>query len=144
MNRVAGVAYQKSGFILVSEYSHNEPSLAEFTAAQALAMPVIDNGQNIYVLHADGTAPIDTDVDKLTFTAAADTTGKKVTVTHSEGAITASVPVAATWATVTVSGKKITVKVSANDGSAAAKRTTTLTISDAAGNTKEVEIEQAA
>ena len=144
MNRVAGVSYQKSGFILVSEYSHNEPSLAEFTAAQALAMPVIDNGQNIYVLHADGTAPIDTDVDSLSFTAAADTTGKKVTVTHSEGAITAAVPAAATWATVSVSGKKITVKVSANDGQGAAKRTTTLTITDAAGNTKEIAIEQAA
>ena len=55
MNRVAGVTYQKSGFILVSEYSHNEPSLAEFTAAQALVMPVIDDGEHIYVLHADNT-----------------------------------------------------------------------------------------
>lgn len=56
MRRVAGVAYEKSGFILVSQYSHNEPSLAEFTAAQALAMPVIDNGGNVYVL--DATAAV--------------------------------------------------------------------------------------
>lgn len=56
MRRVAGVAYEKSGFILVSQYSHNEPSLAEFTAAQALAMPVIDNGGNVYVLDAKNVA----------------------------------------------------------------------------------------
>lgn len=56
MRRVAGVAYEKSGFILVSQYSHNEPSLAEFTAAQALAMPVIDNGGSVYVLDATAAA----------------------------------------------------------------------------------------
>lgn len=145
MNRVAGVTYQNSGFILVSEYSHNEPSLAEFTAAQALVMPVIDDGGHIYVLHADGVAPISTDVDKLEFTAAADTTGKKVKVLHYEGgSFTAAVPSADTWATVSVSGKTITVKVTANDDSGAAKRTTNLTITDGAGNTKTVAIEQAA
>lgn len=56
LNRVAGVSYEKSGFILVSQYSHNEPSLAEFTAAQALALPVIDDGNSVYVLHADEVA----------------------------------------------------------------------------------------
>ena len=53
MNRVAGVTYAKSGYILVSEYSHNEPSFEELTAGQALAMPVIDDGGSVYVLHAD-------------------------------------------------------------------------------------------
>lgn len=53
MYRVPGVNYEKSGFILVSEYSHNEPSLEEFTAGQALAMPVIDDGNFVYLLHAD-------------------------------------------------------------------------------------------
>lgn len=56
MNKVAGVAYQKSNFILVSQYSHNEPSLAEFTAAQALALPVIDDGGSVYVLDAKKTS----------------------------------------------------------------------------------------
>jgi hypothetical protein len=144
LNRVAGVTYEKSGFILVSEYSHNEPSLAEFTSAQALAFPVIDDGQSIYVLHSDGTGVISTDVDKLTFTAAANNTGKKVKVTHADKAWTAAIPAADSWATATVSGNEITVKVSANNGSGAAKRTTTLTITDADGNTKTVEIEQAA
>ena len=145
LNRVAGVTYSKSGFILVSEYSHNEPSLAEFTAAQALAMPVIDDGEHIYVLHADGTGVISTDVDELNFTAAADTTGKKVTVLHYEGgSFSAVIPVADSWATATVSGKKITVKVSANSGSGATARSTDLTITDGEGNTKVVAVKQAA
>lgn len=144
LNRVAGVSYQTSGFILVSEYSHNEPSLAEFTAAQALVMPVIDDGEHVYVLHASGTGVISTDVDSLSFTAAANTTGKKVTVTHADSAWSAAIPVADSWATATTANNVITVKVSANNGSGATKRTTTLTITDAEGNTKEVEIEQAA
>ena len=144
LNRVAGVTYEKSGFILVSEYSHNEPSLAEFTSAQALAFPVIDDGQSIYVLHADGTGTISTDVDSLSFTAAANNTGKKVTVTHSDKSWTAAVPASDSWATVSTSGNVITVKVSANSGSGAAERTTTLTITDEDGNKKEVTITQAA
>lgn len=144
LNRVAGVAYQNSGFILVSEYSHNEPSLAEFTAAQALVMPVIDDGEHIYVLHADGTGVIGTDVDSLSFAASANNVGKKVTVLHADSAWTAAVPAADSWATVSTSGNVITVKVSANNGSGATARTTTLTITDAQGNTKEVAIEQAA
>ena len=142
MNRVAGVTYQNSGFMLVSEYSHNEPSLEEFTAAQALAFPVIDDGEHIYVLHADGTGTISTDVDNLSFTAAANNTGKKVTVTHADSAWAAAV--ADNWATVSTSGNVITVKVSANNGAGAAERTTTLTITDEDGNTKEIAIVQAA
>ena len=143
MNRVAGVAYQNSGFILVSEYSHNEPSLEEFTAAQALAMPVIDDGEHIYVLHADGTGVISTDVDKLSFTASANNIGKKVKV-HADKPWTAAVPGADSWATVTYTADEVTVKVSANNGSGAVKRTSTLTITDSEGNTAEVAIEQAA
>ena len=53
-NPVAGVDYQKNGsYILVSEYSVNEPSLAEFTTGQALALPVIDEAQSIYLLNTD-------------------------------------------------------------------------------------------
>ena len=141
MNRVAGVTYQKSGYMLVSEYSHNEPSLEEFTAAQALAMPVIDDGEHIYVLHADGTGKVSVSPDKLTFTASANNVGKKVVV-HSDKAFSAAVPGADSWCTATTAGNVVTVKVSANSGSAATKRTTTLTITDADGATAEVEIEQ--
>lgn len=53
-NPVAGVTYQKSGsHTLVSKYSVNEPALAEFTAAQARAIPVIDGADGIYMLEAD-------------------------------------------------------------------------------------------
>lgn len=55
-NPVAGVNYQKSGsHILVSKYSKTDP-LEEFTAAQALCIPVIDGADNIYVLEADKTS----------------------------------------------------------------------------------------
>lgn len=142
-NRVAGVAYQKSGFILVSEYSVNEPSLAEFTAAQALAMPVIDNGGSMYMLHANATAPISVDVDELEFTAAADTTGKKVNV-HCDGSFTVSQTASTTWMTVTKKGNVLTVKVAANDDASAAERTSTITLTDEDGNTATVAVTQAA
>lgn len=51
-NPVAGVAYQKSGtHVLVSKYSQNDP-LMEFTAAQALCLPVIDSGGDVFTLDA--------------------------------------------------------------------------------------------
>lgn len=54
-NPVAAVNYQKSGsHILVSKYSKTDP-LEEYTAAQALAIPVIDGADGIYVLEADKT-----------------------------------------------------------------------------------------
>lgn len=47
---VTGVTYQSADeFILVSEYSKNDP-LREYTAAQAMVVPVIDNVDRIYVL----------------------------------------------------------------------------------------------
>ena len=143
-NPVNGVDYQKSDYILISEYSTNEPSLAEFTASQALAIPVIDNADEIFILHTDGTGNISTDVDTLQFTAAANNVGKKVTVTHADKDWTAAVPAADTWATVTTSGNVITVKVAANNGAGAEARTTTLTITDTDGNTATVTITQAA
>ena len=55
-NPVAGVSYSKSGsHVLISQYSMNEPSLAEFTSGQAFVLPVIDNGANVFVLQADQT-----------------------------------------------------------------------------------------
>lgn len=142
-NKVNGVEYEKFGnYILISKYSKTDP-LEEFTAGQALCLPVIDGGDSIYLLHANGTGVVSTDVDSLSFTKAANTTGKKVTV-HSDTAFTASVPEAATWVTLTTSGNVVTVKVSANSASSAPERSTTLTITDADGNTAEVTITQAA
>ncbi|MDR2765128.1 MAG: major capsid protein [Tannerella sp.] len=48
---VPGVEYQKvDSFILVSKYSKNDP-LREFTTSQALALPVIENVDSIYLLN---------------------------------------------------------------------------------------------
>jgi len=142
-NPVTEVLYQKLGtHTLISKYSKTDP-LEEFTAGQALCLPVIDGVDSIYILHADGTGVISTDVTSLEFTKAANTTGKKVTV-HSDYPFTAAVPAAATWVTLSTSGNVVTVKVSANSASSAPERTTTLTITDTEGNTAEVSITQAA
>lgn len=49
---VSGVEYQNSDFILVSKYSKNDP-LREFTSSQAMALPVIENVNSIYLLKTD-------------------------------------------------------------------------------------------
>lgn len=55
-NPVAAVSYEKAGsHVLIAKYSKTDP-LEEFTTAQALCLPVIDNADSIYVLHADATA----------------------------------------------------------------------------------------
>lgn len=55
-NPVDGVQYQKSGsHVLLAKYSKTDP-LEEFTAAQALCLPVIDGADGIYILHADKTS----------------------------------------------------------------------------------------
>lgn len=112
MNRVAGVTYEKSGFILVSEYSHNEPSLEEFTAAQALAMPVIDDGEHIYVLDANSTAAAEVNPDSLEFAAK----GGRKTVSVNADSFNASTSDA--WLTVATGTKKFTVTAAANTGAA--------------------------
>lgn len=49
---VAGVDYQTvDGFILVSKYSTNDP-LREFTSSQAMAVPVLNNVDRIYLLNS--------------------------------------------------------------------------------------------
>lgn len=126
MNRVNGVNYEKSGFILVSQYSHNEPSLAEFTAAQALAMPVIDDGGSVYLLQADASDAFDVSTDSLTFKAAADTTGQKVIVHSDSGNYT--VASNQTWCTVTKRAETVTVKVAANESKV--QRTATITVTE--------------
>lgn len=55
-NPVNGVDYEKSGtHVLISKYSKTDP-LEEFTAAQAICLPVIDGGSDIFVLQAAGTS----------------------------------------------------------------------------------------
>lgn len=52
-NPVTAVSYQKAGsHVLIAKYSKTDP-LEEYTTAQAVCMPVIDNADGIYVLHAD-------------------------------------------------------------------------------------------
>ena len=61
-NPVAAVSYQKAGsHVLISKYSKTDP-LEEFTAAQAVCLPVIDNADGIYILEAD-TAAVQTQGD---------------------------------------------------------------------------------
>jgi hypothetical protein len=58
---VAGVEYQKvDGYILASKYSKNDP-LAEFTSTQAIALPVIENVDSIYVLNTQEAVEIAAD-----------------------------------------------------------------------------------
>ena len=55
-NPVECVDYEKSGsFLLISKYSDNDP-LEEYTAGQALCLPVIDGADGIYLLNAKHTA----------------------------------------------------------------------------------------
>lgn len=126
-NPVDGVAYEKSGsYILVSKFSDNEP-LQEFTTAQAFVLPVIDGGNNVYVLHTDaeGDANFKVALTPLSFGKGAES---QVIDTHydGEGKVTASSSVA--WATVRTSKDKVTVKVTANTDDAA--RTGKVTITD--------------
>ena len=123
LNRVAGVTYQNSGFILVSEYSHNEPSLAEFTAAQALVMPVIDDGAHIYVLDANAAGTVTVTPDSLEFSSKGGS--KKVSV----DATTFSATSNAAWATIAAGTKSFKVTAAANTG---ASRTAVITVTDGA------------
>jgi len=55
---VSNVQYQKVGnYILTSKFSHNDP-YEEFTSSQALAVPVLENVDNIYLLDIKGTEKV--------------------------------------------------------------------------------------
>ena len=141
-NPVQGVSYEKSGsYTLVKKFSKTDP-LEEFTAGEAMCIPVIDSVDSIYILHADSTGVLTVDPTTLSFTAAADSTGKKVTV-HCDTTWTASRG-DDSWVTLSKRGETLTVKVSANDAQSAAERTATITITDANSNTATVTVSQAA
>lgn len=142
-NPVAGVAYQKSGsHVLLSKYSKNDP-LEEFTAAQAICLPVIDGADSIYVLIADGTSVLSVSKPTVTMNNEANSTGIKVAV-HAENAYTLSQTASTSWLTATKSadGKTITLKTTANETGSA--RTSTVTLTDSEGNTATIKVTQAA
>jgi hypothetical protein len=175
--RSKNVDYQiVDNFILTAKYTETNP-LREFTNAQAIALPVIENTDSIYILNTQDAIEVERDeiegdagitlygvtyskaavigalravgakvahnisdkklIEKingfsdegeaafrvalenvlivapveLLFTSVADNTGKTVTAT-ADGAVTAVSDQA--WATVTVAGNTVTVKVTAN------------------------------
>lgn len=142
-NPVANVSYEKSGsHVLVSKYSKTDP-LEEFTAAQALCLPVIDGGESIYLLKADGTGVLSVDKPTVAMGNEADTTGIKVGV-HAENPYTLSQTASTSWLTATKSadGKSITLTTTANETGSA--RTSTVTLTDSESNTATIEVTQAA
>ena len=140
-NPVNGVTYQKSGsHVLLSKFSKTDP-LEEFTAAQALCLPVIDGADSIYILKADGTAVLSVNKPEVEFANTADSTGVKVYV-HAESAYTVTQTASTSWLTPTKSadGKYITLTVTANTGQS--KKTSTVTLTDADGNTATIKVTQ--
>lgn len=142
---VNGVDYEKSGsFILVSKYSHNDP-LEEFTAGQALCLPVLDGASGYYILHAnevsDGAISVDEGDDDLSF---AKTQEKKVvTISYLGDAANLSAEADEDFVTVTLKGNKLTITCAANSASSAPERTATVTVTDGQ-NSLEIAITQAA
>lgn len=145
-NPVANVSYQKSGsHILVSKYSKTDP-LEEFTAGQALCMPVIDGADSIYLLTADEVADGALTVSgdnladgKLSVAATAGT--QTLTIAYKGDTDNLDVESSESWATVTRKDDQLKVKVSANSDASA--RTATITLTDGYNNV-EITVEQAA
>lgn len=135
-NPVANVNYQKAGsHVLIAKYSKTDP-LEEFTTAQAICLPVIDNADGIYVLHADSAdEKLAVDPASLSFPKSAST---KVVSVHADNDVTATS--SQTWATASYANGKLSVSVTANTG---AERTAKVTVSDGT-TSKEVSITQAA
>lgn len=133
-NPVNNVNYQKSGtHILVSKYSKTDP-LEEFTAAQAICLPVIDGADSIYVLHADEQWLV---IDNASLSFPKSTSTREIAVT-TDGSFTAKS--SASWLTVTVGTGKVTAAVTANTGET---RNATITIEDGKGHSVIVNVTQA-
>ena len=63
-NRVAGVNYQLlDDYKLISRYSVNDPSLVEKTTGQAIAAPVIEDVDTIYVLDSTKSVEVDSSAE---------------------------------------------------------------------------------
>lgn len=146
-NPVNDVDYQKVGsHTLISKFGKTDP-LVEFTAGQALCIPVIDDVNSIYRLNATQAITFGgTDISdgKVSLPKTAVTTAKVVTTDYAGyGTLSASVPAAASWCTVAVSGNNINITATANSASSAPKRSTTVTVTDGV-TTKTFTVEQAA
>ena len=147
-NPVANVSYQKSGsHILVSKYSKTDP-LEEFTAAQALCMPVIDGADAIYMLTADEAATgalvlTNDDMTDNTISVAKTASTVNLGIKYKGDEDLLSVESSESWATVKKADGKIIVKVAANSAASAPAREATVTVTDGY-NVVEVTIEQAA
>ncbi len=145
-NPVADVSYTKSGsYILVSKYSKTDP-LEEFTAAQALCLPVIDGGDSIYLLTADETgdnALVVTNDDLVDGEIEVAKTASTVTleVDYKGDADALSVESSESWATAKKADGKVIVKVAANSTTSA--RESVVSVTDGY-NTVEVTVKQAA
>lgn len=135
-NPVADVAYQKSGsHILVSKYSKTDP-LEEFTAGQAVCMPVIDNVDSIYMLTAD-----ESDTNALVLTNDDMNDDNEISVAKTKTTVTLgieyngdesnlTVESSETFVTVTKGDGVITAVVAANSTASAPAREATVTVSD--------------
>lgn len=127
-NPVEGVKYEKSGtHILVSKYSKTDP-LEEFTAGQALAIPVIDGADGIYLLHADQEQEktLTVEPSEVTFTPSAYT--KSVDVKYNGDLSGLMADSGVDWATVSIEGEKVKIKVTANETTS--DRSGEITVSD--------------
>ena len=118
----------------MAKYSKTDP-LKEFTTAQALALPVIDGVDGIYILHANSTGKLSVEPTSLSFPKSAST---KTFTVHSDSDVT--VQSSQEWATATVAGDKVSVKVTANS---TAERTAKITVTDKENNSAEVTVTQA-
>jgi len=144
-NPVADVQYEKSGtHVLISKFGDTDP-LVEYTAAQALCIPVIDGVNSIYRLNnvqaiTFGGTDISDGVVAVPKTAISGASSKVVTTDYA-GYRTLSVSSSQTWCTPTLDGTSVKIATSAN--SSASKRTATVTVTDGV-NTATFTVEQAA
>lgn len=148
-NPVPAVTYQKSGtHILVSKYSKTDP-LEEFTAGQALCMPVIDGADSIYLLTADEVATgalVVTNDDlnednELSVAKTASTETLNVAYKGDEDML--SVESSESWVTAKKADGQVILKIAANSAASAPAREATVTITDGY-NTVEITVKQAA
>lgn len=149
-NPVNGVTYGKVGSdILVSKFSKTDP-LEEFTAGQALCIPVIDNADGIYVLTANEASEDVLTVeggnlnsDGETITAAKSASTKTFNVKYAGDLSKLSVSSSETFVTPTLSNGTVSCSVSANSASSAPARSAEITVTDGYTSVK-VTINQAA
>lgn len=144
-NPVNSVTYEKSGsYLLISKYSNNDP-LEEFTAGQALAIPVIDGADSIYLLTAetvvDDALAVSDEDDDLSFAKTKET--KTVTLSYNGAPANLTATADETFVTVGLNGKVLSITCAANSATSAPERTATVTVTDGV-NSVEIAVTQAA